>query len=333
MKSKSKLSPAVKEVPSFDYESTDFDDLLSVDPVPEFIEEDDPVTAELGPIDSVAVDSGMSEDSLSSFLKEIGRYKLLSATDEIELARAAQKGDSIARKRLIQCNLRLVVSIAKKFRNRGLPFQDLIQEGSLGLIRAVEKFDPERGFKLSTYATWWVRQSIMRALSDKSRPIRVPVHINEAMSRVRAVVRGLTEEDGQKPDLERIAKAAGLTTEKLERIMSAQKNMVSLDSFVNEAADTRLSDLICDEGAAKPEEAASQYLLMRHMKRTLDKLTSNERHVVMMRFGLGDTTPLTLDQLGQQMGVSRERVRQIETKAIKKLRNSDEFVGWGGYLE
>jgi RNA polymerase primary sigma factor len=335
MKTNSKVRKEAKEDLNINYEPSDFDDLLNagLPGVDEPKEVADPDTVFEDGEASTAFDLAVSEDSISVFLKEIGRYKLLTGTEEIELARACQQGNVAAKKKLIQTNLRLVVSIAKRFRNRGLAFQDLIQEGSLGLIRAVEKFDPEKGYRLSTYATWWIRQAIMRALADKSRSIRIPVHMSEVMGRVRKVVRSLTEAEGQRPSLAAIAEAAGLTPDKLEQVMTAEKTLVSLDAIVNEDNDTRLSDLIKDDRAAKPDEAASERLLAKQMKRTLDKLMPNERSVVMMRFGLGHTVPMTLDQIGLRLGLSRERVRQIEVKAIKKLRNSGDLAAWNATLD
>lgn len=336
MKKNSKVClETVEDQESFNSEAADFDDLLNgVVPASEdFVQVLDPDLAFGEQEVAAAVAPASAEDSIAVFLKEIGRYNLLSASEEIELSRACRNGSIAAKRKLIQANLRLVVSIAKRFRNRGMAFQDLIQEGSLGLIRAVEKFDPERGYKLSTYATWWIRQSIMRALSDKSRSIRLPVHMHEAVSRVRKVVRLLGEEEGQKPSLEAIAKAAGLTAAKIQQLLTAEKQVVSLDAMVYEDGDTRFSDLISDDEAEKPEDAASERLLAQKVKRTLDKLMPNERNVLMMRFGLGHSVPLTLEETGQNLGVSRERVRQIELNAIKKLRRSHTFEGWAGDLD
>jgi RNA polymerase primary sigma factor len=274
----------------------------------------------------------LEEDSTKTYLREIGRHKLLTGREEIELARSAKTGDDRARQRLIRANLRLVVSIARKYINRGLTFQDLIQEGSLGLIRAVEKFDPEKGFKFSTYATWWIRQAITRSLADKSRAIRVPVHMNERLSKLRKVIRQLREKLGRAPDLDELCTATGLTKDKLQQVLGASKNLLSLDAVYREGFDSTLGEMLEDESSRQPEEAASEMLLSRDVSTMLSQLAPQERDVITLRFGLKGGQPLTLEESGRRLGYSRERVRQIEFKAMKKLRNSTRVSGLKEYL-
>jgi RNA polymerase primary sigma factor len=274
----------------------------------------------------------IEEDSTKTYLREIGRHKLLTGREEIELARAAKTGDERARQRLIQANLRLVVSIARKYINRGLTFQDLIQEGSLGLIRAVEKFDPEKGFKFSTYATWWIRQAITRALADKSRAIRVPVHMNERLSKLRKVIRQLREKLGRAPDLDELCVATGMTKDKLQQVLGASKNLLSLDAVYREGFDSTLGEMLEDESSRQPEVTASEMLLSRDVNTMLSQLAPQERDVITLRFGLKGGEPLTLEESGKRLGYSRERVRQIEFKAMKKLRNNVRTAGLKEYL-
>lgn len=268
-----------------------------------------------------------SEDSTKAYLKEIGKFRLLTGKEEIELSRAIQHGDRTAKRKLIQANLRLVVSIAKRYKNTDLGFQDLIQEGSLGLIRAAEKFDPERGYKFSTYATWWVRQAIMRALADKSRAVRVPVHITEALGRVRKTVRQLVIELNRKPTIEEISKSSGMSVKKITEILAADKKLVSLDANVGTDIDNTLSDFVKDENTPAPDEAIRGQILAQRVATALGRLSSHEREVLRLRYGFDDGITLTYEQAGQKLGVSRERARQIEAKAIKKLRNHYELAG------
>lgn len=279
-----------------------------------------------------ASEKSLTEDSTKTYLREIGRHKLLTGKEEIELARACRAGDEHARQKLIQSNLRLVVSIARRYNNRGLTFLDLIQEGSMGLMRATEKFDPEKGFKFSTYATWWIRQAITRSLADKSRAIRVPVHMNERLSKMYKVVRQLREKLGRAPTIEEIADASNLEKDKLLQIMGASKNLLSLDNVYREGFDATLGEMLEDESAAKPEESATNELLTRDINRLLSTLAPQERDVIKLRFGLINGKPLTLEESGRILGYSRERVRQIEFKAMKKLRNNHFLLGLKEYL-
>ncbi len=272
------------------------------------------------------------EDSTKIYLREIGRHKLLNGREEIELARATRGGDEIARRKLVQSNLRLVVSIARRYINRGIGFQDLIQEGNLGLIRATEKFDPERGYKFSTYATWWIRQSITRAIANKSRAIRVPVHMTEVMSRLCKVVRTCAEELGRRPTLDEIAAASGMERSKVMLAFSASKGLLSLDATPRGDIDRALGDTLEDENMPPPDETAAARLMKRDVKELLDCLSLQEKAVITLRYGLGATPPLTLAQSGEKLRLSRERVRQIEFKAMKKLRSNEQLLGLRGYI-
>ncbi|MBI4532986.1 MAG: sigma-70 family RNA polymerase sigma factor [Candidatus Melainabacteria bacterium] len=265
------------------------------------------------------------EDSVKTYLREISRHKLLSGCEEIELARATKLGDISARRRLIQANLRLVVSIAKRYINHGLSFQDLIQEGSLGLMRAVEKFDPERGNKFSTYATWWIRQAITRALANKARTIRVPVHVNDLLGKLRKSTHELSQELGRRPTLEEIVQATGMQRERVTLAFNASKDLLSLDAQCGDESDNTLADIIEDQDAPGPDEAAASELLLRHVDELLSSLTSRERDVIQMRYGLHADRSLSLEELGKMLGLTRERVRQIELRAMQKLRRNSQI--------
>lgn len=264
--------------------------------------------------------AGAGDDSTWTYLREIGRYPLLTPAREIELFRELKNGDESAGRKIVQANLRLVVSVAKRYRNRGLAFQDLIQEGTLGMMRAVDKFDPERGYKFSTYATWWIKQSITRALADKSRMVRLPVHIVEELGRVRKTVRLLALRTQKRPELEEIARAAGMSRARLESILKAEKNLLSLDASLSESSESTLMDFIEDRSTAAPDDVAGAQLLKDRVSKALETLRPQERLVISMRFGLDTGMPATLEQIGNVMGVTRERVRQIEKGALKKLK-------------
>lgn len=300
-------------------DSPAFDD-FSWDPENDADVESDPVDSSEG----TYVEKG-DPNALSFYLKEIGKHKLLKGSEEIDLARRLKSGDNDAKNALVRANLRLVVSIAKRYRNRGMCFEDLIQEGSVGLIRAAEKFDAEKGFKFSTYATWWIRQAITRALADKSRTIRVPVHMIETRSLVRKTTKIFFDKHGRLPSIEEIAELSGLEKEKVQTALTADKTLVSLDLKVGEDQDTSLSEMIPDEDSASPDQQVSAQLVSRQVASLLEHLNTNEKALVELRYGLKDGTPLSLEQCGQRMGMSRERVRQIETKAFKKLRNSKDL--------
>ena len=273
------------------------------------------------------------EDSVQVYLRDIGRVRLLSAKEEIELARRIAEGDELAKKRLVQANLRLVVSVAKKYQNRGLPFLDLIQEGNLGLIRAAEKFDAERGFKFSTYATWWIRQGITRALADKSRTIRVPVHMVETINNLRKTTRKLSQELGRRPTLEDLAHAMNCSIIKIKEVLNANRTPMSLDTPLGEDEDNSLSDVVQDESTTPPEDVTISALLASDIRGVLTTLTPREREIIILRFGLKDGHQRTLEQVGKLVGITRERTRQIELKALRALRSSDVTEKLRDYLE
>lgn len=273
------------------------------------------------------------ENSVQLYLRAIGRIKLLSAAEEIELARRIQIGDELAKKRLVQANLRLVVSIAKKYQGRGLPFLDLIQEGNLGLIRAAEKFDPERGYKFSTYATWWIRQGITRALADKSRTIRVPVHMVETINVLRKTTRKLSQELNRRPTMEELAKAMGVSLAKIKDILAANRVPVSLDTPYGEDEDNSLGELVEDESTTPPEVSAESILMADDIRGVLSTLTPREREILVLRYGLKDGQQRTLEQVGKLVGITRERTRQIELKALRALRQSDITTRLRDYLD
>lgn len=276
-----------------------------------------------------------SEDSIKTYLKEIGRIPLLTAEEEIELARKIAKGGKvgeIAKKKLVQANLRLVVSIAKKYLSRGLSFLDLIQEGNLGLIRAAEKFDHEKGYKFSTYATWWIRQGITRSLADKSRTIRVPVHMVETINRYKKVTRQLSQELTRKPTDEELAAALDVSLKKLKEIVNANKTPVSLETPLGKEEDSRLGDFISDGDKARPDVNSTNKMLREHIEELLVDLLPREAEVLKLRYGLEDGQTRTLEQVGKIFSITRERVRQIEFKAMKKLREPTKSEKLEGYL-
>jgi RNA polymerase primary sigma factor len=261
------------------------------------------------------------DDPVRMYLKEIGKVSLLSPELEIELAKRMEKGEEEAKRRLIEANLRLVVSIAKKYVGRGMLFLDLIQEGNLGLIRAVEKFDWRKGFKFSTYATWWIRQAITRALADQARTIRIPVHMVETINKLIRIQRTLLQDLGRDPAAEEIAQAMSLPVERVREILKISQEPISLETPIGEEEDSHLGDFIEDQEALSPAEAASFTMLKEQLDDVLETLTPRERKVLKLRFGLDDGRPRTLEEVGHEFGVTRERIRQIEAKALRKLRH------------
>ena len=270
----------------------------------------------------ISVPDGVSiEDPVRMYLKEIGKVPLLSAEEEIELAKRMEEGDEQAKQKLAEANLRLVVSIAKRYVGRGMLFLDLIQEGNLGLIKAVEKFDYRKGYKFSTYATWWIRQAITRAIADQARTIRIPVHMVETINKVIRVSRQLLQELGHDPSAEEIAAEMNMPVDKVRDILKIAQEPVSLETPIGEEEDSQLGDFIPDEEAPVPAEAASQTLLKEQLADVLKTLTPREEKVLRLRFGLEDGRPRTLEEVGKEFNVTRERIRQIEAKALRKLRH------------
>ncbi len=273
----------------------------------------------------------MSDDPVKLYLKEIGSYPLLSITEEIELAKRIEQGDERAKQILTESNLRLVVSIAKRYVGRGLSFLDLIQEGNLGLIKAVEKFDYTKGYKFSTYATWWIRQAITRSIADQSRTIRIPVHMSEVINKTYRVSRNLLQELGREPTEQELAEAMGLPIEKVREILKVSADPISLDTPIGEEDDSHLGDFIKDESIIGPEEAASYAVLQDQISKLLDTLTEREQRVLVLRFGLKDGRTRTLEEVGKEFNVTRERIRQIEAKALRKLRHPSRSKMLKGY--
>ncbi len=262
-----------------------------------------------------------ADDSVKIYLQQIGRVKLLTADEEIDLAKRIAEGDELAKQKLIQANLRLVVSIAKKYIGRGLSFLDLIQEGNLGLIRAAEKFDYKRGFKFSTYATWWIQQSITRGIADKSRTIRLPVHMIETIGKLKRVSREMTLELGRTPTKEELAQKLGISLAKLRLVLKATQSTISLETPLNTKEEaSKIGDFLVDETMEAPDSRVSNESLVSELEKILSTLRPRERDVLKLRFGLNDGNKRTLEEIGQLFGVSRERVRQIETRALNKLR-------------
>lgn len=282
----------------------------------------------------ISVPEGISiDDPVRMYLKEIGKVPLLSADEEIDLAQKMEKGDSEAKKRLAEANLRLVVSIAKRYVGRGMLFLDLIQEGNLGLIKAVEKFDYRKGYKFSTYATWWIRQAITRAIADQARTIRIPVHMVETINKLIRVSRQLLQELGKEPQPEEIAKEMNMPVEKVREIMKISQEPVSLETPIGEEEDSHLGDFIPDDDAPAPSEAAAFTLLKEQLIDVLDTLTPREEKVLRLRFGLDDGRARTLEEVGKEFNVTRERIRQIEAKALRKLRHPSRSKKLKDYLD
>jgi RNA polymerase sigma factor, sigma-70 family len=302
----------------------DDDDI--VDDVDDEIEEETEV--DLSVPEGVGID-----DPVRMYLKEIGRVPLLSADEEIQLAKSMEEGNEESKRRLAEANLRLVVSIAKRYVGRGMLFLDLIQEGNLGLIKAVEKFDYTKGYKFSTYATWWIRQAITRAIADQARTIRIPVHMVETINKLIRVSRQLLQELGREPAPEEIAKVMDIPVERVREIMKIAQEPVSLETPIGEEEDSHLGDFIPDDDAPAPAEAASFILLKEQLEEVLETLTPREEKVLRLRFGLDDGRTRTLEEVGQEFGVTRERIRQIEAKALRKLRHPSRSKKLKDYLE
>lgn len=273
------------------------------------------------------------DDPVRMYLKEIGRVGLLSAEDEVSLARRIEQGDEEAKRRLAEANLRLVVSIARRYVGRGMLFLDLIQEGNMGLIKAVEKFDHTKGYKFSTYATWWIRQAITRAIADQARTIRIPVHMVETINKLIRVSRQLLQDLGREPLPEEIAKEMNLSIDKVREIMKVAQEPVSLETPIGEENDSNLGDFIEDQDALAPADAAAFELLKEQLEDVLDTLTEREENVLRLRFGLDDGRTRTLEEVGQVFGVTRERIRQIEAKALRKLRHPSRSKRLKDFLE
>lgn len=276
----------------------------------------------------------IADDSVRLYLREIGKIPLLTADEELELAQRVVAGDKRAKDQMAEANMRLVVSIAKRYVGRGLDLLDLIQEGNTGLLRAVEKFDPDKGFKFSTYATWWIRQAITRAIADQARTIRIPVHMVETINKLLRTQRRLTQELNREPTNEEIAKAMEIDVEKVEHIMKIKQDISSLDASVrDDEEDSVLADFIEDEDTISPEESATNQLLKEHVKDMLGALTEREQKILKLRFGLEDGKSHTLEEVGQEFSVTRERIRQIEAKALAKLRKHKDAKKLHDYIK
>lgn len=308
------------------------------EPIDEPIDDDEIVLTEEDEVDveniDLSVPDGVSiEDPVRMYLKEIGKVPLLSAEEEIELAQRMEEGDEEAKKKLAEANLRLVVSIAKRYVGRGMLFLDLIQEGNLGLIKAVEKFDYRKGYKFSTYATWWIRQAITRAIADQARTIRIPVHMVETINKLIRVSRQLLQELGREPTPEEIAEQMNMPVERVREILKISQEPVSLETPIGEEEDSHLGDFIQDDNVPVPVDAAAYTLLREQLEEVLDTLTEREKKVLSLRFGLEDGRGRTLEEVGKEFNVTRERIRQIEAKALRKLRHPTRSRKLRDYLE
>ncbi|NLN65527.1 MAG: RNA polymerase sigma factor RpoD [Clostridiaceae bacterium] len=305
---------------------------MGIEVVPEIDEDLEEVEVEEEP--ELSIPEGVTiDDPVRMYLKEIGKVPLLTAEEEVELAKRMESGDEEPKKRLAEANLRLVVSIAKRYVGRGMLFLDLIQEGNLGLIKAVEKFDYRKGFKFSTYATWWIRQAITRAIADQARTIRIPVHMVETINKLIRVSRQLLQELGREPLPEEVAKEMGMSEDKVREIMKISQEPVSLETPIGEEEDSHLGDFIPDEDAPAPAEAAAFTLLKEQLIDVLDTLTPREEKVLRLRFGLDDGRARTLEEVGREFNVTRERIRQIEAKALRKLRHPSRSKKLKDYLD
>lgn len=276
-----------------------------------------------------------TDDSVRMYLREIGKIPLLSSEEEFELAQRVLKGDKKAKDKMAEANMRLVVSIAKRYSGRGLDFLDLIQEGNTGLLRAVEKFDPDKGFKFSTYATWWIRQAITRAIADQARTIRIPVHMVETINKLLRTQRRMTQEFNREPTIEELAEELEMTPEKIEYVIKIKQDITSLDAGIGrdgDEEDSTLSDFVEDEDSITPEESAATQLLKEQVKEVLSSLSDREQKIIRMRFGLDNGKNHTLEEVGQEFAVTRERIRQIEAKALVKLRKHKDAKKLHEYL-
>jgi len=295
--------------------------------------EDEPTEEELENIEMAVPDGVSIEDPVRMYLKEIGKVPLLTAEEEIELAKRMEAGDEKAKQKLAEANLRLVVSIAKRYVGRGMLFLDLIQEGNLGLIKAVEKFDYEKGYKFSTYATWWIRQAITRAIADQARTIRIPVHMVETINKLIRESRQLLQELGREPLPEEIAERMGISVERVREILKISQEPVSLETPIGEEEDSHLGDFIQDQNVPVPAEAAASNLLRDQLNEVLDTLTEREQKVLRLRFGMDDGRARTLEEVGKEFQVTRERIRQIEAKALRRLRHPSKSRKLKDYLD
>ena len=319
-----KEEPDISELEKIDMEGEDPDIKAQLEADPKAKEIDLEATISK----TVAVD-----DPVRMYLKEIGKVPLLSAEEEVELAKRMESGDEYAKQKLCEANLRLVVSIAKKYVGRGMLFLDLIQEGNLGLIKAVDKFDYTKGYKFSTYATWWIRQAITRSIADQARTIRIPVHMVETINKLIRVQRQLLQENGREPTPDEIAEEMGITVEKVREIHKIAQEPVSLETPIGEEEDSHLGDFIPDEDAPAPAEAAAFSMLKEQLVEVLNTLTEREQKVLKLRFGLEDGRARTLEEVGKEFDVTRERIRQIEAKALRKLRHPTRSKKLKDYLE
>ena len=322
----------------FDYLEGQNIDVLRISSDDDDIDDSDIIISEEDEVDvekiDLSVPDGISiEDPVRMYLKEIGKVPLLSAAEEVDLAKRMADGDENAKKRLAEANLRLVVSIAKRYVGRGMLFLDLIQEGNLGLIKAVEKFDYHKGFKFSTYATWWIRQAITRAIADQARTIRIPVHMVETINKLIRVSRQLLQELGREPAPEEIAQELDMPVERVREILKISQEPVSLETPIGEEEDSHLGDFIQDDNVPVPAEAAAQTLLKEQLDEVLDTLTEREQKVLRLRFGMNDGRARTLEEVGKEFDVTRERIRQIEAKALRKLRHPSRSRKLRDYLD
>ena len=321
----------------FDYLEANNVDVLRIsnddDDIPDDIVMSDEDDIDVEKIDLSVPDGISIEDPVRMYLKEIGKVPLLSAEEEVELAKRMADGDEEAKKRLAEANLRLVVSIAKRYVGRGMLFLDLIQEGNLGLIKAVEKFDYHKGFKFSTYATWWIRQAITRAIADQARTIRIPVHMVETINKLIRESRQLLQELGREPLPEEIAERMGISVERVREILKISQEPVSLETPIGEEEDSHLGDFIQDQNVPVPAEAAASNLLRDQLNEVLDTLTEREQKVLRLRFGMDDGRARTLEEVGKEFQVTRERIRQIEAKALRRLRHPSKSRKLKDYLD